>query len=333
MSRSLYFVGARCDDDQESYIACSVASSNETADDLPGAGRTLGKLYNYAGRILERQLGSIAEHLGHGPCATAVRIRRHRAIIISASKTVPVKPCSLATIKAKRRKVEKDCKRVGSTKKQALDHITDLSVDDSYIRDLLKVVGAMDTIDTLRKDPAIWINYGFSLQSSSRKALASLADVQVNTLVQKIETALNCYAHLTPVLLDGIKFFLYDLDRSFLIIRHINRLVVHRSGMLLLRDALETVIHFMVTRPYDFEWAKGDRFFDTLFAILEPTATFFVGIKHEDFICTFLESVFRYADRLPRIINSEPFQQWLAALQGGEDIKLGLHAHHLLYFS
>ncbi|THG98446.1 hypothetical protein EW145_g7423, partial [Phellinidium pouzarii] len=78
---------------------------------------------------------------------------------------------------------------VGSTKKQALDHITDLSVDDSYIRDLLKVVGAMDTIDTLRKDPAIWINYGFSLQSSSRKALASLADVQVNTLVQKIETA------------------------------------------------------------------------------------------------------------------------------------------------
>lgn len=53
-------------------------STNETASDLPGAGRIVGNLYSFLGKKVERILNSIAEKRGHGPGNAAERIRSSR---------------------------------------------------------------------------------------------------------------------------------------------------------------------------------------------------------------------------------------------------------------
>lgn len=58
------------------YEVCSIASTNETTGDLPGPGRVLGNVYGYLGKKVEEGLGSIAEKFGHGPRATALKIKR-----------------------------------------------------------------------------------------------------------------------------------------------------------------------------------------------------------------------------------------------------------------
>lgn len=55
-------------------ISISIVSRNDTASDIPGAGRTLGKAYALAGRKLERLLGSVAQSMGRGPAKTAERV-------------------------------------------------------------------------------------------------------------------------------------------------------------------------------------------------------------------------------------------------------------------
>lgn len=49
------------------YELCSLASSNETADNLPGPGRLLGNLYEGIGRRLENGLGRVAVRMGLNP--------------------------------------------------------------------------------------------------------------------------------------------------------------------------------------------------------------------------------------------------------------------------
>lgn len=82
-------------DDADRYSVCS-AASNETVDNLPGTGRTLGQAYNFVGRFVEMQLGKAAEYLGKGPRQTVLRIERRR-----------YKPFSAIT---KGDKIEKDCR-------------------------------------------------------------------------------------------------------------------------------------------------------------------------------------------------------------------------------
>lgn len=51
-------------------------SSDETATNLPGAGRLLGNLYTVGGRLLESRMNKIAIKSGRGPDACAERIRK-----------------------------------------------------------------------------------------------------------------------------------------------------------------------------------------------------------------------------------------------------------------
>ena len=58
------------------YELCSIASSNETADNLPGHGRLLGNLFTLIGQRFEHGLSSTAKRMGYGPRVTAKRILR-----------------------------------------------------------------------------------------------------------------------------------------------------------------------------------------------------------------------------------------------------------------
>ena len=64
------------DDLGYAYEVCSLSTSNETEDDLPGPGRTLGKLYNFLGQKVENGLSKAAESMGYGPNIIALRIQR-----------------------------------------------------------------------------------------------------------------------------------------------------------------------------------------------------------------------------------------------------------------
>ncbi|KAI5118532.1 hypothetical protein M0805_009684 [Coniferiporia weirii] len=208
--------------DDLSLLSWSITSSNETADNLPGAGRILGNAYVFAGRGLEKQLGSVADCLGFGPKAVAVRIQKRREVTV----TRPALPLLSRSSRNESKNIEKDCRRllkcvrsnVASTKKQALDRITDLSIEDSYFRSLFKVVGAVDVIEPLQRDPTVWIYHGSSLQNSSRKALISLVDVEVNTLAQN--TLAGTDSSVSAKSLRSILTYLHDSDRSFLVVRY-----------------------------------------------------------------------------------------------------------------
>ncbi|KAH8110203.1 hypothetical protein DFH11DRAFT_814193 [Phellopilus nigrolimitatus] len=63
-------------DSKSLYSLCSQQSSDLTASDLPGAGRTLGLLYSRWGRALESSMNRFAHRRGYGPDAVAAEIER-----------------------------------------------------------------------------------------------------------------------------------------------------------------------------------------------------------------------------------------------------------------
>lgn len=87
------------DDSSVEYELCSIASSNETMDDLPGPGRILGNLYTSARRRLENGIGRLAVRMGRGPNVTALKIQR----ILENKSLRPL---------TRHKKLKKNCKRL-----------------------------------------------------------------------------------------------------------------------------------------------------------------------------------------------------------------------------
>lgn len=65
---------AKDEDDFERWTYASTMSTNMTMSNLPGPGRTLGKLYSSAGRSLEKSFGRLAHAAGYGPFAASQRL-------------------------------------------------------------------------------------------------------------------------------------------------------------------------------------------------------------------------------------------------------------------
>lgn len=85
---------------EDTYELCSIASSNETADDLIGPGRMLGRAYGFFGRKIENALSNAAEQLGYGPRVTAVKIRR-----LYEDESIPAS--------TRNKQLRRKCKRLG----------------------------------------------------------------------------------------------------------------------------------------------------------------------------------------------------------------------------
>lgn len=67
-------------DSASSYFLCSTNSATETDSDVAGPGRLLGRLYDRIGEEIEDGLSTVADKLGYGPQALAVKIRRFTRI-------------------------------------------------------------------------------------------------------------------------------------------------------------------------------------------------------------------------------------------------------------
>ncbi|KAH8116577.1 hypothetical protein DFH11DRAFT_1219467 [Phellopilus nigrolimitatus] len=246
------------DSDQASLYS---VSTNATDDNLPGAGRTLGLLYSFAGQHLEMQLGRLAERLGRGPRATALRIQKNSGIVTSTSVLSP----PLSMVKFRTKKIEKDCKLllkyVGSnalsTRGQALDRIIDLSLDDDYVRDLLKFMGAAHLIELAHKELFVRSDYDVSLLSRSRKALVSVTDDMLMQELRDVKRK-KLLTYFKPA--SNVWTYVRDPERSFIVVRWVVRVgwPLYNTPSMPILDYLNVVLD---TSP---EWESVDQLFDSL---------------------------------------------------------------------
>lgn len=89
--------------------------SDATADNLPGPGRNLGRLYFYLGNKLVNVLAGFLTRRGHGPVATAQAIsclRRHSERSIYDIYFACAMQSSKAPTNSERRELEKKCKKL-----------------------------------------------------------------------------------------------------------------------------------------------------------------------------------------------------------------------------
>lgn len=182
-------------------LSISSASSGETASDIPGPGRLLDKAYSFLGRRIERGLTSLAIRRGHGPENVSLRIRRREELyhdpvlwgykrdyskndrdeqlkdvkkLIRYTRLAIALLWRISTNRPDRSKSE-------ATRKEALDRIVDLTINNPYLLEMLK---SLDTANILRsEEPFLWDYCDTSLHISSRLALACAQEEEAYKLV------------------------------------------------------------------------------------------------------------------------------------------------------
>lgn len=208
------------DSEQSDSDSLSIAT-DDTADDLIGPGRTLGLIYNCAGRWVERKLNKLAEKMKIGPNATYEKIEKKRLLLLGESATslqkveIPKSEERRFTRHAKALlEYAKTTKRVKSsfliihadayiqicierhsntisTQRAALEHIVALAIGDPYFRALFEV---LDSPKILRQNCKELSKFEYDstfdttqLQSFSRKALIVVSEVDIGRVLSEMK--------------------------------------------------------------------------------------------------------------------------------------------------
>ncbi|KLO17774.1 hypothetical protein SCHPADRAFT_150463 [Schizopora paradoxa] len=163
-------------------------STNATADNLPGPGRTLGLAFGWGGLHLEKRFNKLAEKFGYGPKAAEKKLeefgRRYRDYVSSIqlgdwdSTKDPLEFLrgKLAK-KAGKRLLKYTKSRVEATQVQALNGIIELCYKEPLLRDFFFDLSGLDVLQEVHASSDT-----DHLLASSRKALVFLSDAQVNTM-------------------------------------------------------------------------------------------------------------------------------------------------------
>lgn len=101
------------------------------------------------------------------------------------------------------------------TSKQALDHITTYAVSDHYLRAVLLDMDAIRIVEHVQADHLSWQAGRDVLLNSSRRALVSLADVEVNMLLQQLHAVQQGDSSTKDRVLNEIRGFLKFVQSSF----------------------------------------------------------------------------------------------------------------------
>jgi len=208
------------------YDTKSSIDSTATAPNLPGAGRTVGLLFDWLGARLEKALNSRASKLGYDPDVVSQNIRQlcghDKRSIVERHK------CSeIQLSRAEKRNLNKLCKklilcassRVLSTQLKALEEITSLSVEDPLIRSIL--VGCnLRALVPKYKEPDLIV--------STIKTFGSMEHAQVHELWSGVISHMQ---HETPLEFcplsdpDALIRSLSDPQSSFLAARYLVRVI------------------------------------------------------------------------------------------------------------
>lgn len=196
----------------------SSISTNATEPNLPGAGRTLGLLFDSLGRALEQKGSGIAEKWGFGPRAVAVRIQKIRPRPISYYCFDHQQYCLKGhcvtyprnVSAAEKKKLKKDCRRlvkyatrycsyffdssfktmmgersnVPGNQLIALDTLCDIAFADQKVR---KILAEVDAVKALARRISSWPeHHPEMLLNKSRRALASVSENIINCAGQQL---------------------------------------------------------------------------------------------------------------------------------------------------
>ncbi|KAH8117260.1 hypothetical protein DFH11DRAFT_1574057 [Phellopilus nigrolimitatus] len=165
----------------EAMLSESSISSSATADNLPGAGRTLGKLFMFLGRRLEAAASRFMEKHGYGPEAARKRLRMlcYKRYYTTRAQRIPIQ--GTVEYRKSRNDVKKLLKYVrsqyASNQELALKAILDLAVYDDIRKMLLELDAAKMVGFVLHQAE---LGDCDQLLSSSRKALISLVDTNMS---------------------------------------------------------------------------------------------------------------------------------------------------------
>ncbi|KAH8116687.1 hypothetical protein DFH11DRAFT_1124127 [Phellopilus nigrolimitatus] len=172
----------------ESEQSSTSLSTTATADNLPGAGRVLGNVYSFFGRRLEVAASKFMARRGYGPHAATERIDTLRSgfWIYGENSVIYREQCISFPHSKEDQKVRKNCDKLLkyvrsdylANRELALEAIIYVTFRDRYVRRVLLLLGATNTIALLHDEGDI---YGHLL-SPSRKALICLLHNEINTL-------------------------------------------------------------------------------------------------------------------------------------------------------
>lgn len=197
-------------------------TTDDTADNLIGPGRTLGLIYDCAGRWVEKKLNKLAEKMKIGPNATYEKIEKKRLLLLGESDATSLQKVDIPKSEERRftrhakalLEYAKSTKRVNSpffiihavayiqicierhsntisTQRAALEHIVALAIGDPYFRALFEV---LDSPKILRQNCKELSKFEYDstfdttqLQSFSRKALIVVSEVDIGRVLSEMK--------------------------------------------------------------------------------------------------------------------------------------------------
>lgn len=186
----------------------SVISPNDTRSDIPGAGRTLGRLYGKLGTNLEIASNYLVNKKEMGPIAAARRIRRRERERID-SQSRPNQEYTSDEAMRQRKDTKKlisyaryisissvylvihfnnplHRSKTESTRKQALDSIVDLSLGcDDLLIEILRASNAPQVL--IQQEAYIWDFCDVSTRISSRLALTCVREDKLRKFAQSYQ--------------------------------------------------------------------------------------------------------------------------------------------------
>ncbi|KAI5115038.1 hypothetical protein M0805_006707 [Coniferiporia weirii] len=255
---------------QETPNDNSSISSNATAPDLPGAGRTIGLFYNFAGKIIEHNLNKLATRWGAGPYPVARKV--HRYFELTDRDTWSTTEFSLVSSKENKkvkRQIRTLLKHARSNfeinQVNALNQIIGLAIYHPHARELLNVLNAMETLhDTYLRALSASRNDCNVLLHSSRRALIALTEMRVNSVGHTLSAhrfaraSLEVQDMILTVNLQELLEHMRDPDLSFLVLRHLryavkDSLYMGHGGGFLRSDILPALTEALSTIPEHIE--------------------------------------------------------------------------------
>ncbi|KAI5121785.1 hypothetical protein M0805_009777 [Coniferiporia weirii] len=267
----------------------STVSSDETATNLPGPGRLLGKLYSKGGRILENRLNKIANEAGRGPDACAARIKS--ALLgepypdemlvylwakADANDNSTLLPQELILFRECRQLIQYAYSQLPATHNCAMRHIAKFAVEDRYMYTLFNALGTLNHLTEIRKRELKRLNYDSDWSiPHCRKALICLSNNEVNTVLHRhLRLGENAGDQPLPFLCQTLMKFLRDPELSFLALRYIARILGRwRPPALsfdLYIDCLVGLADLTYSLPHIVDWECVDDIYSRAFECYVP---------------------------------------------------------------
>ncbi|KAI5115039.1 hypothetical protein M0805_000678, partial [Coniferiporia weirii] len=297
----------------------SSTSSNATAPDLPGAGRTIGLFYTFAGNIIEHSLNKLAKRWGAGPYPVARKVHRYFELtdrdtwsttefsLVSSKENKKVKRQIITLLKHARSNFE-------INQVNALNQIIGLAIYHPHARELLNVLNAMETVhDTYLRAASASRNDCDVLLHSSRRALIALTEMRVNSVGHTLSAhrftgaSLEARDMILTVNLQELLEHMPDPDLSFLVLRHLryavkDGLYMGHGGGFLRSDILPALTEVLSAIPEHIECETVEHLLKSLLQIYSMHYFYLTQSEREKWVPLFA-IIFQHAQKFGRFFG------------------------------